>query len=508
MIGNSLALLVLSVALFLYLRRRPRSLPPGPRGLPVIGNARDVPKNFEWLTYDRWSREYDSDIIHLRMFGTTVIIINSMKAANELLNKRSSIYSDREHLVMTADLVGWDRDIGFMPYGDKWREHRRLFHQQFRPATVHTYHPKLLEEARKLLPRLLFQLGDFMQPLRTMTASMILGVTYGMELHTDNDPYVILAEKAVHSMAATGNMGSYAVDYLPWLRYLPSWAPGAGFKRQAAEWKELVVEIFERPFVSIKQAMSLGKAPPCILTTMLEELDPKKDNSDRETMICQVTGTAYNAGSDTPVSSLGTFILAMLLYPDVQRRAQKEMDRIMGCDRLPEFEDRGSLPYITAVMKETLRWHPVSPLVSYKLRADDEYGGYHFPAGSIVIGNAWAILHDKKRYLNPEMFDPTRFLRPDGELDNGVPDPVEAAFGFGRRICPGRHFAADLLWITMAHILATLNIQKAISEAGNVVEPSGEYTSGFISHPVPFKASFKPRSPASLDLIGSRSSLK
>ena len=129
------------------------------------------------------------------------------------------------------------------------------------------------------------------------------------------------------------------------------------------------------------------------------------------------------------------------------------------------------------------------------------------------------ILHDDSRYPNPETFDPTRFLDANGQLDPNAPDPTEASFGFGRRICPGRHFAMESLWITIAYMLATVKLEKPLDETGKVIEPSGEYTPGLIrwvpptfafqntdntySYPVPFKASFKPRSPAAYDLIQS-----
>ncbi|EKM55856.1 uncharacterized protein PHACADRAFT_256765 [Phanerochaete carnosa HHB-10118-sp] len=508
MISITLTFFVSFVALFAYLKRRRHLLPPGPSGLPIIGNVWDIPKSFEWLAYDKWNRESDSDIIHLRIFGASIIVINSAKAANELLNKRSTLYSDREDMVMLLDLVGWRRHLAFMRYGDTWRCHRRLFHQYFHPAAVHAYRSKSAEEVKKLLPRLLSEPDDFMKHIRTMTGSIILGITFGMELLPENDPYVTLAEKALHAMAEVGNVGSYMVDYLPWLQYLPPWVPGAGFKRQAAEWNKTVVAMYEKPFQSVKQAMALGKAPPSIITTMLEKLNPEEENAGRESMIRNVTVTAYAAGADTTVSSLGTFILAMLLYPDVQRRAQEEVEQVVETGRFPGYEDKESLPYVVAVMKETLRWHPVAPLgVPHKLRADDEYNGYYLPAGSIVVGNSWAILHDEKTYPNPKKFDPTRFLTPAGELAKGAPD-VEAAFGFGRRICPGRYFAMESMWIAMACVLATLNVEKAVDEAGNVIEPSGEYTSGLISYPVFFKASFKPRSAAALALIQSSTSLE
>ena len=132
-----------------------------------------------------------------------------------------------------------------------------------------------------------------------------------------------------------------------------------------------------------------------------------------------------------------------------------------------------------------------------------------------------AILHDEKRYPNPEIFDPTRHLTADDKIDVNAPDPTEAVFGFGRRICAGRYFAMDSMWITIAYILATLNIEKPVDDSGRVIEPSGEYTKGFLTYvtlaftlreniadtetqlryPVPFKASFKPRSKAAEVLI-------
>lgn len=129
--------------------------------------------------------------------------------------------------------------------------------------------------------------------------------------------------------------------------------------------------------------------------------------------------------------------------------------------------------------------------------------GYHLPAGSVVVGNAWAILHDKEEYMEPSVFRPERFLK-DGKLDNDVREPL-AAFGFGRRVCPGKHIAKSTLWITVASILTIFKISKAIDADGNVIEPSQEYTSALILHPAPFKCTIKPRSKEAEMLI--RSSL-
>ena len=101
--------------------------------------------------------------------------------------------------------------------------------------------------------------------------------------------------------------------------------------------------------------------------------------------------------------------------------------------------------------------------------ADDEYNGYHIPAGSLVLGNAWAVLHDAEAYPEPHTFNPRRFLSPEGALRDDVPFPTEV-FGFGRRICPGRYFAMDTLFLAIAGMLAVFTIKRAVDEQGNVVE--------------------------------------
>ncbi|KAF7333813.1 O-methylsterigmatocystin oxidoreductase [Mycena venus] len=183
-----------------------------------------------------------------------------------------------------------------------------------------------------------------------------------------------------------------------------------------------------------------------------------------------------------------------------------------------------------------MRWENVTPFEIPRLLAnDDEYRGYRLPAGSVVVGNAWAILHDEvytlifcmahvsltspqRVYPDPHTFKPERFLL-DGKLNPAVRN-TEPAFGFGRRLCPGRHMALSSIRITVVSIFATFDINKAVDERGNVIEPSYEYLSGLVrseaylhftplmnrsnyssSAPVPFKCSITPRSQKTIALI-------
>lgn len=118
----------------------------------------------------------------------------------------------------------------------------------------------------------------------------------------------------------------------------------------------------------------------------------------------------------------------MTLYPEVQVKAQEELDRVIGPDRLATWEDRASLPYIDAILKETLRFNSATPLgVPHAVIEDDVYEGMFIPAGATVISNIWAIMRDTE-YKDPHVFNPDRFLGP-----NPPTDPHMYAFGFGRR---------------------------------------------------------------------------
>jgi len=195
----------------------------------------------------------------------------------------------------------------------------------------------------------------------------------------------------------------------------------------------------------------------------------------------------------------------MVLNPDAQHKAQDEIDGLLGGTRLPSMEDEGMLPYVGALVKEVLRWHPVVNLaIPHKVMEDDVYEGYLIPGGSMVIGNSWAILHDPNVFPDPESFRPEHFLtREQGgtlpaELADKFPDAV---FGFGRRICPGRFMAQASVWTAVANVLAAFSIRHAKDEEGRVILVQEKYNSGIVSYPAPFECEVKPRSEKVRELV-------
>ncbi|KAJ6504475.1 cytochrome P450 [Mycena vulgaris] len=509
MSSNLYNLLIFAVAVIslCYLRlRRNRlklPLPPGPPKLPLVGNLFHIPSTFEWETYLEWSKVYralhifvlHSDILHLNLAGTSLIVLSSAEAAINLLERRSSIYSDRARLPMVNELMGWDFNFGL-------RVHRRLFQSVFHNDAAQLFRPKELTATHELLRRILHNPDKFMGHLRHMAGEIIMSVAYGINVLPKDDPYVTLAEHALHSLVFALVPGRFVVDSLPILKYVPEWFPGASFRRKAKVWRELSRSMVDKPFAEAKRniASSTIVAPHSFTASALRTLDDCENKAYQEKAIKSTAGTMYTAGTDTTVAALATFILAMLCNPEAQRKAQEEIDSVVQAGHLPDFDDEASLPYVSAVVKEVLRWRPVAPIgIPHFLPIDDEYRGYRLPAGSIVIANAWAILHDEVMYPDPYAFKPERFLL------NGKPNPAvrnpDAAFGYGRRFCPGRHMATSSVWIAVASILATFNITKAVGDDGQVIEPTHEYFTGLGLMPLPFKCSIKPRSQAAAELI-------
>jgi len=196
---------------------------------------------------------------------------------------------------------------------------------------------------------------------------------------------------------------------------------------------------------------------------------------------------------------MSTFILAMLLHPACQVKAQEEIDTVIGSERLPEFGDRSSLPYVEAVLQEAERWHVAVPLgVPHRSLEDDIYMGMFIPKGSLVIANIRGMNLDERVYTDAASFNPSRYLpKPEG---NEEPYPSET-FGFGRRICPGRYLADASLWIACVSILATFTISKSIDKDGEEITPDATFVSGLTSKPSPYQCRMIPRSERARSLV-------
>ena len=159
----------------------------------------------------------------------------------------------------------------------------------------------------------------------------------------------------------------------------------------------------------------------------------------------------------------------MVAFPEVQRRAQAEIDAVVGRDRLPTFADAPRLPYVRAIIKEILRWRPVLPFgVPHVATDEDWYEGMYIPKGTICIANIWHCNRDRVVFGDDaDEFRPERHLDENGELIPFETNQAEhVTFGFGRRICVGKDLATESLFIDTVRILWATKLERTRDENG------------------------------------------
>ncbi|KAF8123441.1 cytochrome P450 [Boletus edulis] len=452
---------VLVVSAFTLLKRRRQTvhgfrLLPGPVPLPLVGNLFSIDAKKPWMTYAEWATRY-GDIFVIRVLKQDIIVINSEKIAKDLFEHRSNIYSDRPYLA-TRDPYGWSFNLAWAQYGDKWRSQRRIFHQTFRAELALVFRPVQLRKAHQLVLDILSAPHDFSKHFQKFSAAVIMSIVYDYEVAPEHDHLVELFERgnALAMESLTPELSSI-IDAFPFGKCLPEWFPGAVLRRKADLSKHCAMQMIEEPFEYARKREAMGSSASAMALDLLRATKDVDDPSQLQ-LSKDTCATAFLVQKRQTTSTLKCFMLAMLQHPEVQERTQAEIDAVVGTDRLPNFDDRPNLPYVKAVLLETLRM---------------------------------AINHNEDAYPEPDVFKPERFFV-GGKL-RGDKSTESLAFGFGRRACPARYNADNSVWIAIVLILCALKIAKARGEQGEELDFEPTFNYGVTTSPDPFPCSITPR---------------
>ncbi|KAF0325749.1 cytochrome p450 oxidoreductase [Colletotrichum asianum] len=493
-------------------------LPPGPRGYPIIQNMFDLPKKdtFAAPQYAKFKDKYGEHehcnkrtlrlttigtpkgpITALRVIGKPFIVINDPQVALDILEKKSAEFSSRPSLTFIGELVGWDKATGGIPYNDIFRLHRKVFARIIGTKTTAAQFDDLQEaEVGHFLLHVLDNPGNLKEHIHKEAGTVALKIAYGYNADQfKKDPLLSKMNKVMDDFARSAVLGRYLVDFFPILKYLPDWFPGTYWKRQAKQYRVEFHDAVERPYKFVETQMAEGREN---LSYLAKAMATSEDTPEDVHNNMWTAGSIFSGAADTSVASVNAFFLAMAKFPEAQRRAQEEIDRVVGSDRLPTVSDRDNLPYLEALIKEVLRWHTIAPMGLLHMSSEEAtYSGYRIPKGSLVLCNIWWFMHNPELYKNPSEFRPERFLGAEPETD-----PRRYVFGFGRRICPGKILADNSLYLNFAQSLAVFDIGKPLAN-GKEYEPEFKPLPGAISHVAPYEATIKPRSPRHEQLIRS-----
>lgn len=482
-------------------------LPPGPPGEPFLGHLRIIPANHPEYDYTRWGRQYKSDILHFSMLGRSIIVLNSAEAARQLMDKRGANYADRPRFVL-FEVMGWGVTLTFLRWSPRFKLHRKLLQQSFTQTACKAYRPIQEEEARRAAKAIMERPQEWEFLLRQFSQAVVLRVGFGIKVQERDDPFVKMAIEVEEATGQGGVPAGSLVDFFPSLRYLPSVFSRISSHLEplahARRTKHTIQRLHDGPWAAVEASIRSGSAtqPSFVNTQFSRYLVNETNGKPNESTIEDIKGAAGAisiAGGNTTWSTIIVCILNLIIHPEIQAKARAEIDGVIGRDesgniiRLPNFEDRPRMKWLECIIQESTRWMPLSPLgVPHATLAEDIYEGYRIPAGSVVYANAWAMSRDERVYSSPEEFVPERYLTKE-EDGKGEPLP-DGPFGFGRRVCPGQYFALSGVYMILATILATMNMNCPVDQNGREIKPNVTFSNGLSGVPNSFGCVFTSRS--------------
>ncbi|KAI9444589.1 cytochrome P450 [Lactarius indigo] len=404
--GLAVALSLVLILVVRYSTSPWRRVPPGPRGLPLIGNVLEL-RDKVWLFQKDCKQKYE-DVLYLSALGQPILVLNSLKAASELLDRRSNIYSGCPHLIMAQEIVSGSLIFVILNHvDDRWRRSRRAAHQVLTKAAVRDYHNVLRKEGVLLASALLANPGDVEKHIQRTAASATMSILYDYPtLRTDDDKNLKGILAFADRMSQTVAPGAYLVELFPWMLHIPE---------RFARWKYEGNRDFTR-FNNLFESLFNR-----VLSALSEEM-------------AWFAGTLFTAGSETTSTTMSWWALAMIAHPEVQKRAHIELDTVVGRSRVNGmFIPKGAI-----CLTNLIQCH----------RDPSSYGD------------------------DAADFRPERFLGAHGEILPGPAETHEdghASFGFGKRACVGKHITNESLFINIATALWAMTLERACDKDGNEV---------------------------------------
>ncbi|KAK7052071.1 putative cytochrome P450 [Favolaschia claudopus] len=491
------------LCVFVWLRKvgsRESGLPPGPPTMPLLGNLHIFPTEFAHYKFSEWARTYGG-IYSLKVGPGTAIVLTDAAAVKELMDKRSGSTADRPPMHV-ADVVAGGLNMVLSRYSESWRTLRKTAHTILTPQASAKHLPIQLAEASQLLHDILCRPEGFYNHIRRYANSVILSVLYGKRAPRYETRETTAFFRAQHEWELVLEPGATPpIDLIPILKYVPErWAK---WKQDCAKTREMQRKLYFGLLDETKERLGQGEENG----SFMEEILARQDElgMDRE-MTGYLGGVLIEGGSDTTSYYLQSLILALVAYPDAQRKAQEEMDRVVGDHRMPTLDDLEEMPYIRAMILENHRFRPVAPLlVPHGALADEEYKGFLIPKGCTIFVNMWGIFHDPELYDDPENFVPERYLL----SENGTKPGVDGSdlrpnlpFGVGRRVCPGIHLAQNSININAMNLVWAFNFTPDTDTQGNPIPlDTLDYHKGILTGPRSFKCKITPRSAGKADII-------
>ncbi|OMO53909.1 Cytochrome P450 [Corchorus capsularis] len=448
----SIVAIILSYKLIQRLRFK---LPPGPRPLPVVGNLYDV-KPVRFRCYSEWAKVY-GPIISVWFGSTLNVVVSNTELAKEVLKDRDQQLADRHRTRSAAKFSRDGQDLIWADYGPHYVKVRKVCTLElFTPKRLEGLRPIREDEVTAMVESIFKDCTNPESKNKTLQVRDYLGavafnnitrLVFGKRF-MNSEGIIDEQGKEFKGIVANGTKigASLAMaEHIPWLRWMFPLEEEA-FAKHAARRDNLTRTIMEEHTAARKKSGGAKQHFVDALLTLQEKYDLSDDT------VIGLLWDMITAGMDTTAIAAEWAMAELIKNPRVQQKAQEELDRVVGFERVMSETDFSSLPYLQSVTKEAFRMHPPTPLMlPHKANANVKIGGYDIPKGSNVHVNVWAVANDPAVWKDPEVFRPERFLEEDVDMKGH--DYRLLPFGAGRRVCPGAQLGINLVTSMLGHLL-------------------------------------------------------
>ncbi|KAL5544649.1 hypothetical protein UlMin_008433 [Ulmus minor] len=438
---------------------------PGPSGLPLLGLVLAFTSSLTHRVLAKLAQTHKAKPLMAFSVGFTRFVISSHpETAKELLN--SSAFADRPVKESAYELL-FHRAMGFAPFGEYWRNLRRI-------SSTHLFSPRRIACFGDFREKIAMEMVENLRVLKENCEEVevrkvlhfgslnnvmmsVFGKSYdfGIEGSSGVEEEAALLEELVKEGYDLLGIFNWS-DHFPVMGFLDLQGVRKRCKKLVEKVTVFVEKIIqEHRMKRVANGGKLGLDESGDFVDVL--LDLEKENKLSDSDMIAVLWEMIFRGTDTVAILLEWILARMVLHPEIQAKAQSEIDSIVDSNRPVSDSDLPNLPYLHAIVKETLRMHPPGPLLSWARLAvhDTQIGRNFIPAGTTAMVNMWAITRDSEFWPDqPNEFKPERFLNKDEkEIAIMGSDLRLAPFGSGRRVCPGKAMGLATVELWLAQLL-------------------------------------------------------
>ncbi|XP_043491409.1 methyl farnesoate epoxidase-like [Polistes fuscatus] len=479
-------------------RKRSENLPPGPPGLPIIGNMWDIKSLLKKIRFHVrvwcYLAEIYGPVVHLKLgFGQSFIIVSGRNAVIEMLSRTE--FDGRPNNFEIRLRTGGERRGLIFNDGDVWSEHRRftvktLKHLGFDKTNMEDM---ILDDTVSLL-KMIEKLADKNGPITeiydlvsiAVIASFWFLIT-GSKFQLDQENPKLKEVIAIMKENVKGyNTAGRIINYLPFLRYI---FPSLTGYTQIQE-RHNRMWLYFKKMIRRHDETKIQNEPTNLIDIYLNEMKTKNLSSpscfNDENLIALIRDL-FVASIETTTNTIGFVIAFLSVKQDIQKKIHDELDDVLGKDILPRLANRNRLPYLQATLAEVARMGNVGPTsVPHRAINDTTLLGYNIKKDSTMLANLMSVHMDKNHWGDPNVFRPERFINENGEYCD---DPWIMTFGLGRRRCPGEILAKNILFLVTACMLQKFYF----AIAPGYPEPNLSGIDGFTISPPPINLVVKKR---------------